>query len=368
MAINVDNTKVKDDSVIAALKGVGNKALDEMWNSMWVKDALGGGDELVEEVHKMAEKIRYQSDLVFVVASGMTAAMINGALTALVAEQSRTEFLIVGESLSAADFVQYINKAKNRKLSVMVISAGEDQLAERAAYVCAKKLLVDEYGEANALSRIHMVLNRDSGYFVEEASANGIEIISLPDGIEPACAADTAAMLLPIMTAGIDGEDYVKGFRDMLADTWWDADAMDYSLYLADHCSKNGKKENILTGQQELTGLADWLRLMHENIGIDTRKIVISGGEKINSEADYETVIEMTSEAADVVLPSFPGCNEDGSVNLLLKEQIQKFFDGEKFDKRCSRINTEELKPYDFARLMAFLQVSCGITSFIFEN
>ena len=368
MAINVDNTKVKDDSVIAALKGAGNSALDEMWNSTWVKDALGGGDELVEEVHKMAEKIRYQSDLVFIVASGMTAAMINGALTALAAEKNRTEFLVIGDSLSAADFVQYINKAKNRKLSVMVISAGEDQLAERAAYVCVKKLLVDEYGEANALSRIHMVLTRDSGYFVEEASANGIEIISLPDGIEPACAADTAAMLLPIMTAGIDGDDYVKGFRDMLADTWWDADAMDYSLYLADHCTKNGKKENILTGQRELEGLADWLRLMHENIGIDARKAQIADGKKAGTKADYTTLIDMTLEKADVVLPSFPGCNEDGSLNLLFKEQIREFLAGEKPENGCSRINTEELKPYDFARLMAFLQVSCGITSFIFEN
>ena len=366
MTIKVDNRKVKNENTISALKDKGNRALDAIWETTWVKDTVAGYDELIDSMHKQAEAIKYQSDIVVVIASGKIAALLKAALSALTDQRNKIEMIVIGDSLSTADHIDLINKVKNRKFSTIVISAVDERIGERGSYACVKKLLIDEYGEAEAAKHIHIVATKESSYFVEEAVNSGTELTTLADGINENSCANTAALLLPIMTAGIDGEAYMTGFSGMMFDTWWDLDAMDYSLYLAHELKENCRMENIWTAQRELKDLAEWASMLHG--GADSRVIFVPDAAARSFAEGYGTYIDMVREPRDVILPVFPGCSEDGSLNQLCKETFEEAFEDKKDHRPRTKITIETMSPHDFGQLVAFIQISWGITSFILEN
>ena len=72
------------------------------------------------------------------------------------------------------------------------------------------------------------------------------------------------------------------------------------------------------------------------------------------------------------MMPAFPGADTDGSLNELLKSQARRIVNPSLRElmmggaaQDISGINMSELTPYEFGQMMAFLQISSGITEFV---
>jgi hypothetical protein len=186
----------------------------------------------------------------------------------------------------------------------------------------------------------------------------------LADDYQAAYSANTMALLLPVMAAGIDGRAYMDGFREMIADTWWDADGDEFSLSLAASVKSGRKAEDILIWQRELAAFGGFVAELHRRCGMDAVKVVMPGQHLALRDGAYRTLFILEKEDRDVMLPAFPECGPEGSLNIMLQDAAKEYFN----DSVGTKIMLQELTPYDFGRFVAFVQISAGITAFILNN
>ena len=390
MAITADNSRAGDPERLRSLRGVSGAALDSLWEQSWIKDTIGPDlDGRLRDLDALAGELRYKCDEIVVVAEGACGRMIQGMLDALHDPEDRKNITVFGDTLSAGDYTDLLNRMENRNCGMIAVAGTGETAALNTAFAVVRNILRDRYGASGAVKRSIVIASPRSEYLLKEADAGSMRLLELADDIRPEYASDTAAMLVPLMAAGVSGEEYHQGFREMAGSTWWDADADRYSLWLSLHGA-----EDILCWQKELSGLSEWLSEVHRSAGIDSQVLFMPGetrrrraaagagltgaGTKSVMPGDphagrglLTTQILMEREAADVMLPAFPGADPEGSLNAMLANQAAESLSPSLKDLMrsgscwdASQISMSEMTPYEYGQLTAFLQISAGITEY----
>lgn len=362
MSDKVKHSIFNDSGVLEKLTGRGGEALDELWGMSWVKSVIGDTSDLLETADGLGGEMRHRSQVIVIVASDTVSAMIGGAISAIGHRLLDTEIFFAGGSLSSEDYSLLVDKVTGRDFSLMAIAIQEETLEQRAAFTCVRKLLQDRYGADGMIKRTILVGNDE--YFGQEMSRSGGKVLTLPEDAEDCYAAGTMAVLLPMAAAGIDVAAYLEGFKEMLADTCWDADGVQYGLYLSD-C---GRREDVIVWQKKLLAFGRWVCSLHDGVGIDAKAVYMPAQKKALRRDAYGMSFVVEVEDSDTMLPAFPGCNAEGSMSLLLREEAEAFFGDGESEKQGTLLTIEKLNAEAFGRLAAYVQISLGITKFNLDN
>lgn len=342
---------------IEEMKGRCGQALDEIWKRPWMRYAVSGADrQCLPQILSAAEILVKNSDAVVVLAEGVLAEQIRAAVAASPAEK-RAEIIVFGESLSPADYTLLLEKLENLRFSVLLVSDSEESLPLRGAYALIKKLLITKFGKEQAAERIAAVLGAGSVHFAREAAEEDYPQIQIP-AFEAGYAAGSAAVLVPLAAAGTDAEAYLEGFYEMLASPAWDKDAVDYAVGKAVCCGS----ERMYVWQRQIEAFA---ALQADTVFMPGRKCF--GSRAASAEAErqtepFETLLLVEEDAADIMMPFFEGCNEDGSLNLLMRDTARDSFDN---GKPGAVISLPVMNDRNLGQLFAFFQLSGAITEYL---
>ncbi|MEY8297098.1 MAG: hypothetical protein ACLRJC_03710 [Emergencia timonensis] len=366
MNLNIDKTNIEKLD-LDSLQAKSNDALDMLWNVAWLKNAMNKLDRAsVESLQETAGKICSQCEVAVIVATGDTAKMIKACTSAIQQREACADVIVFGDSFSPAEYAEVMTDLEKKDFVLISVAPELETVAMRGAFVCLKQLLVTKYGSEKAIDRIYAVAGKRSQLIAEDAAENDYPLISYPDNVPAIYGANTAAALLPMAVKGADLSEYLDGFYDMLASPQWDINGADYGIARAAYRIAGGTKEHFLIWQNQLADFGKW----EENFfdGIQKRSLKMPVDSKIDSADAFDTQIIIEEDQEDIMMPYFEGCHEDGSLNLLLNAAAGKYFFENSEKKTGVQISLERLDSYNLGQLMAFAQLSNGITEFLLNN
>lgn len=344
---------------IEQMKSKCGQALDEIWNRPWMRYAVTRADqECLPQVQSTAELLTKNSDAVVVLAEGLLAEQIRAAAAAASPEVQKAEVIVFGETLSPSDYTSLLEKLENLRFSVLLVSDSEESLSLRGAYALLKKLLIAKFGKEQAAERVAAVLGAGSVLFAQEAATEDYPQISLPQ-LTAEFAAGSAAVLLPLAIKGVDTKVYLDGFYEMLASPAWDKDAADYAVGRA-VC---GGEENLYIWQRQIEAFAALQGNTVFMPGAEGIRICGKSGKAAGGQMrSFETLLLVEEDAADIMMPFFEGCNEDGSLNLLMRDSARAAF---KNENPGAEISLPVMNDWNLGQLFAFFQLSEAITEYL---
>ena len=103
MSIIVKNDRAGDPARIRHLFGRSGQALDQLWTQSWIRNSIGPGKADLRDVDTLASELRYHSDVIVVVAGGITGKMIQAALTAFHDLEEKKKGVLLRGTLSSGD-------------------------------------------------------------------------------------------------------------------------------------------------------------------------------------------------------------------------------------------------------------------------
>lgn len=353
-----------EELITEELKGKTGEALDRLWEEPWVKAAMDKSDRRREAfIQETAQRFRANSDIIVIVADGALAGLIDAAVSALPAEDG-PKVRVFGSTLSPLEYGEILTELQEADFSLIAVSEGEESVPLRGAYTCLKQLLLSKYGPEGAGGRIIAVAGKESRLLAMEAADNDYPAIPQPDGVSAAYAANTEGVLLPLAAGGAAIGRYLDGFYDMLASPFWDLDGADYGIARAAYSLRGRSVEEIQIWQKQLRSFGFWQELAAEQRQVKTVRMPV---EKIlSSEENFRTTILIEEDEEDIMMPYFEGCNQDGSLNMLLKETAEREFAEEDQGPKI-KLSVEQMDAYALGQLLAFAQLSNGITEYLLK-
>lgn len=337
------------------------QALDALWETPWIRQTISKtAHRSVEPLRETALSIQAQSDLCLVIASGNLGKMIRAAVSALTPKEGGTEVLVFGDTLSSTAYAEVLSLLEERDFSLLAITAGEEDLTFRAAFAVLKRLLIDRYGKEGAAERIYAVAGKESRVVAPDAAENDYPLIGYPQGIPEELAGETPAVLLPLAVMNLDIQAYLNGFYDLVASPAWDLTGGDYAV--ARSLLRDGSRTDLLIWQSRLMPFGRWMRAVSpcpvELFAMPQEEHLAGGGALV-------TGLRIGADDEDIMTPFFEGCHEDGSLNLLLADEIDDYFTQKNAEAISADIAVERLDERALGQLFAFVQLSDKITEFL---
>lgn len=366
MNIKIDKTKIGDFNIEAA-KGLCNEALDTIWKEEWITRSVTKADkETLKRTDAVADIIRKKNKKVVFVAGGETGVILRAVKDMHPSEEDGMEILFMGDSLSPSEYAEVINCLNDEEFVIVAVTGREDDLAVRGAYATLKQMLISRFGIERATENIFVLYKDKENSIAAEASQNDYETIYYSENIDDVYAAGTEAVLLLISLIGGDAEKYLDGFRDMISSPLWDLDGADYSIMRGLALKEGYTDEKIVFMQSQLRSLGKWIEEF--NYGLDVRTLELPAGRKKICKKDIVTYISVERDEEDIMMPYFEGCHGDGSLNLMINEEGNKFFFEENEKNPGVKISLEWLDSYNLGQLTAFIQLSNAITEYFYNN
>lgn len=360
MNINIDRSRIRNADV-SSLREKCASALDSLWTESWIRDSISKADRHnLKSLKDVADHIAEQCDTALVVASGDVGRLIKAGASAMPAAEGRPEVHVFGSSLSPQVYSEEMINLEKEDFVLIGITESEESLETIAAFTTMKRFLIEKYGQSKAAERIYIMAGKASRILAEEASENDFHLMPYPENIPAQTGANSHAMLFPLAIKGIDIDRYLDGFEQMLASPQWDINGADYAVARSVY-----KQEDFLIWQKQLEEFGKWAADFED--GRD-KKVRLMPERKAFDVGVFDTVIIAAEDREDIMTPFFDGCNDDGSLNLLLQEKALENFNAGKSENPGFKITLERLDEYNLGQLFAFVQLSNGITKFLLNN
>ena len=303
-------------------KGPGNDFLG------WIDLPVDYDKEEFARIKKAAEKIKSDSDVLVVIGIGgsylgsraVIEGLSNNFNNKLDKEVRKApEVYFAGHNISGTYVKQLIDVIGDRDFSVNVISKSGTTTEPGIAFRIFKKLLKDKYGKEGANKRIYATTDKARGALKTLATDEGYETFVVPDDVGGRFTVLTAVGLLPIAAAGIDIDEFVKGFQDgremFLNAPFNENPAMLYAA-IRNILMRRGKGMEILANYEpNLHFISEWWKQLYgESEGKDGKGIfpasvdfstdLHSLGQFIQdgSSNHFETVLNVEEPELDIVL------------------------------------------------------------------
>ncbi len=367
MEINILNRNTISAEEIEKSASESAPALDDLWASEWINASITHADEkLAEELTSIADEIAEVSDIVVVAADGKTAKSIKAALALTEDVDARPEVIVFGDTLSTEDYGELISKLRDKRASLLAVAAEKESLQFTGAYTILKKLIISSGAGAELADRIYAICSGKSTLVAKDCAENDYPVVWLSDKADSLYLANTAAALLPLLIKGVSLEEYLKGFYEIVSAPDWDINATIYSWKRAEF-EKNTEnpKVNYMCWQREFFDVAKWL----ESFDSETEKRVLFMPEDEylakDRENNFDVLLGADESLTDIMTPFFEGCGEDGSLALLTKETADRKFFGEDRKSDGFKIELNQLDDFAAGRVMAFLQISEAIVTYL---
>lgn len=304
-------------------KGDGNDFLG------WINLPVDYDKEEFSRIKKAAEKIKSDSDILFVIGIGGSYLGARAAIDFLnhsfyndicKGKGNTPKIYYVGNSLSSTYIQDLIELIGDKDFSINVISKSGTTTEPAIAFRLFRELAEKKYGK-DANRRIYATTDKAKGALKTLADKEGYECFVIPDDVGGRFSVLTAVGLLPIAASGADIDKLMEGaasFRKICLEKDYNENPSLLYAAIRNILYKKGKKVEILADYEPSLHyvLEWWKQLYGESEGKDQRGILPASvdlttdlhsmGQFIQdgSRIMYETVLKVEKPKKDFTLRS----------------------------------------------------------------
>ena len=296
----------------------------------WIDLPVNYDKEEFERIKKAAEKIKSDSDILFVIGIGGSYLGARAAIdfvkhsfyNDLSKEQRKApQIYYVGNSMSGAYIEELIDLIGDKDFSVNVISKSGTTTEAAVAFRVFRELTEKKYGKEGAAKRIYSTTDKARGALKTLSDEEGYECFVIPDDVGGRFSVLTAVGLLPIAVSGADIDKLMEGaahFRETcLNKDYAENPALLYAA-VRNILYRKGKSVEILANYEpSLHFVSEWWKQLYgESEGKDQKGIfpasvdlttdLHSMGQFIQdgSRLMFETVLKVEKARRDFTLKS----------------------------------------------------------------
>lgn len=385
-------------AVLDAAKRLKEKTGDGKDFLGWIDLPVNYDKEEFARIKKAAEKIRNDSDILFVIGIGGSYLGARAAIdfvkhsfyNDLPKEKRKApQIYYVGNSMSAAYIEELIDLIGDKDFSVNVISKSGTTTEAAVAFRVFRELTEKKYGKEGAAKRIYSTTNKTRGALKTLSDEEGYECFVIPDDVGGRFSVLTAVGLLPIAASGADIDKLMEGAAHLreicLNNDFSENPALRYAA-IRNILYRKGKSVEILANYEpSLHFISEWWKQLYgESEGKDQKGIfpasvdlttdLHSMGQFIQdgSRLMYETVLVVEKPRRDFTLKSAE--NDIDGLNYLsgktmdyvnkcaMKGTIAAHVDG---NVPTLLIEIPEQTEYHLGELFYFFEFAVGVSGYM---
>lgn len=372
-------------------KGAGNDYIG------WVNYATNYDKAEFERIKLAAQKINEIADVLIVIGIGgsyLGAKTVIDALThsfynELPKEKRKTaKIYFAGHQISGTYLTDLLEMIENESVCLNVISKSGTTTEPAIAFRVLKNALEKKYGKEEAVKRIFATTDEKNGALRALSTANGYETFVIPSNIGGRYSVITPVGLLPIATAGIDVDAFMKGVADgqveFSVENIDENPCYQYALLRNVQYNKGKSIEVLVNYEPSMAFLAEWwMQLYGESEGKDGKGLFPT---KMNNTTDlhsmgqmiqdgprhvFETVVRVNKPEKDIVLELED--NDLDGLNYLagktmsyvnenaFKGTLEAHVDG---NVPNLVVTIEKQDAYNLGKLMYFFMKACGVSGY----
>ena len=385
-------------AVLDAAKRLKEKTGDGKDFLGWIDLPVNYDKEEFARIKKAAEKIRNDSDILFVIGIGGSYLGARAAIdfvkhsfyNDLPKEKRKApQIYYVGNSMSGAYIEELIDLIGDKDFSVNVISKSGTTTEAAVAFRVFRELTEKKYGKEGAAKRIYSTTDKARGALKTLSDEEGYECFVIPDDVGGRFSVLTAVGLLPIAASGADIDKLMEGAAHLreicLNNDFSENPALRYAA-IRNILYRKGKNVEILANYEpSLHFISEWWKqLFGESEGKDQKGIfpasvdlttdLHSMGQFIQdgSRLMYETVLVVEKPRRDFTLKSAE--NDIDGLNYLsgktmdyvnkcaMKGTIAAHVDG---NVPTLLIEIPEQTEYHLGELFYFFEFAVGVSGYM---
>ena len=385
-------------AVLDAAKRLKEKTGDGKDFLGWIDLPVNYDKEEFARIKKAAEKIRNDSDILFVIGIGGSYLGARAAIdfvkhsfyNDLPKEKRKApQIYYVGNSMSAAYIEELIDLIGDKDFSVNVISKSGTTTEAAVAFRVFRELTEKKYGKEGAAKRIYSTTDKARGALKTLSDEEGYECFVIPDDVGGRFSVLTAVGLLPIAASGADIDKLMEGAAHLreicLNNDFSENPALRYAA-IRNILYRKGKNVEILANYEpSLHFISEWWKQLYgESEGKDQKGIfpasvdlttdLHSMGQFIQdgSRLMYETVLVVEKPRRDFTLKSAE--NDIDGLNYLsgktmdyvnkcaMKGTIAAHVDG---NVPTLLIEIPEQTEYHLGELFYFFEFAVGVSGYM---
>lgn len=385
-------------AVLDAAKRLKEKTGDGKDFLGWIDLPVNYDKEEFARIKKAAEKIRNDSDILFVIGIGGSYLGARAAIdfvkhsfyNDLPKEKRKApQIYYVGNSMSGAYIEELIDLIGDKDFSVNVISKSGTTTEAAVAFRVFRELTEKKYGKEGAAKRIYSTTDKARGALKTLSDEEGYECFVIPDDVGGRFSVLTAVGLLPIAASGADIDKLMEGaahIREIcLNNDFSENPALRYAA-IRNILYRKGKSVEILANYEpSLHFISEWWKQLYgESEGKDQKGIfpasvdlttdLHSMGQFIQdgSRLMYETVLVVEKPRRDFTLKSAE--NDIDGLNYLsgktmdyvnkcaMKGTIAAHVDG---NVPTLLIEIPEQTEYHLGELFYFFEFAVGVSGYM---
>ncbi len=353
MIINIKNNKTYSAEEIRRANDIANPALDKIWAMQWLSDCIHKKDEAkIETYNEYVSTLTQTYEVILVVAGREERASIKAVIDLFDPKEGYPEIIFMPLNFSISDYASVLRRLENKTIALLAVSIMGESLELRCAYSVAKHFVTSQANKAKISPEICVIYSERSRTIKEDAFENEYTKIEVSHRTDPSYLANTDPVIFILKLMGADVEAYIRGFYDCVSAPEWDTNLPLIAYRMIEFENKGIIVESW---QKEYEEIAKWfarpdIRASHRQIQMpspsldnECLRICIGGREA------YE----------DLMTPSFDGCDEDGSLQLLLNRERDEHFAALECESFAVELDTNDAE--DIGELVAFLQMSQSI-------
>ena len=385
-------------AVLDAAKRLKEKTGDGKDFLGWIDLPVNYDKEEFARIKKAAEKIRNDSDILFVIGIGGSYLGARAAIdfvkhsfyNDLPKEKRKApQIYYVGNSMSGAYIEELIDLIGDKDFSVNVISKSGTTTEAAVAFRVFRELTEKKYGKEGAAKRIYSTTDKARGALKTLSDEEGYECFVIPDDVGGRFSVLTAVGLLPIAASGADIDKIMEGAAHLreicLNNDFSENPALRYAA-IRNILYRKGKSVEILANYEpSLHFISEWWKQLYgESEGKDQKGIfpasvdlttdLHSMGQFIQdgSRLMYETVLVVEKPRRDFTLKSAE--NDIDGLNYLsgktmdyvnkcaMKGTIAAHVDG---NVPTLLIEIPEQTEYHLGELFYFFEFAVGVSGYM---
>ena len=253
----------------------------------WIDLPVNYDKEEFARIKKAAEKIRNDSDILFVIGIGGSYLGARAAIdfvkhsfyNDLPKEKRKApQIYYVGNSMSGAYIEELIDLIGDKDFSVNVISKSGTTTEAAVAFRVFRELTEKKYGKEGAAKRIYSTTDKARGALKTLSDEEGYECFVIPDDVGGRFSVLTAVGLLPIAASGADVDKLMEGAAHLreicLNNDFSENPALRYAA-IRNILYRKGKSVEILANYEpSLHFISEWWKQLYgESEGKDQKGI-----------------------------------------------------------------------------------------------
>lgn len=167
----------------------------------------------LNEIDAVGRELREISDCLISIGIGGSYLGIRSTIEFL-DEKSNLPIYYAGHNISSDYFYDLMDKLRNKRIAVVVISKSGTTTEPAIAFRIIKQFLQEKYDQNELKKRIICVTDAKKGALRQVSEREGYRTFEIPDDVGGRFSVLTPVGLVPLAIAGVDIKSFVKGARE----------------------------------------------------------------------------------------------------------------------------------------------------------